>query len=428
MTERLLQFIWQFRYYNNEKLVLNTGEPFHVIHPGMVNHNQGPDFLEAKIRSGNTIWVGHVEIHITTSCWHKHAHGADPNYDNVILHVVWEDDLSLPINGIPVFTLQHRVPKLLLQQYESWMNNRAFIACEQQIAQVNGLIVTAWKERLLVERLQRKTTAVLFHLQQNQHHWEETLWWMLARNFGGRVNAEAFEAIARSLPLTIIAKHRQQLRQLEALLMGQAGLLDRSFVEEYPNLLKNDYVFYKRKYDLASIAQPVHFLRMRPVSFPTLRLAQLAMLLHTTHRLFARIKETIALEELRALLDVTASEFWDYHYTFSEAATYRPKRVGAQVADTIIINTVIPVLFAYGHLHGEELFKHRALKWLEETAAEQNNLTKGFGNLAVANNNAFDSQALIELKTMYCDQRKCLDCAVGNALLRANMTTNKSAN
>lgn len=423
MTERLLQYIWQFRYFNHDNLEVTTGEPFHVIYPGALNTNQGPDFLEARIQLGNTLLAGHVELHLKTSMWLKHAHHADPNYQPVVLHVVWENDVAEPINDIPVFVLQDRVPKLLLNQYDHWMNSQSFIACQHQVSAASELTWSAWKERLLVERLQRKTATVFTYLQQNNQHWEETLWWMLARHFGNKVNAPAFEAIARSVPLNIVAKHKEQLIQLEALFMGQAGLLRRSFAHEYPNLLKREYQFYKTKYKLPEITATVHFLRMRPVSFPTLRLAQLARLMHQSSHLFTTILEHKRLDDVRALLDVTASEFWDHHYTFHETAAFKPKKVGEQVADSIIINTIIPVLFAYGQYHHYEEYRDRALQWMSEIPSEKNRITAGFEQLGIANNHAADSQALIELKTCWCDQKKCLHCAVGNALMKANLQT-----
>lgn len=423
MTERLLQFIWQFQYFNRKELELQTGEQLTILHPGQYNRNQGPDFLQAGIRINQTTWAGNIELHIKTSHWNKHAHQSDPNYDSVILHVVWEDDLPHSDNHMPLLVLQDRVPKLLLHQYETWMNGRSFIACENQAALVNHMVWTSWKERLLVERLQRKTAVVMTYLQQNNHHWEETCWWLLARSFGSKVNAEAFEAIARSVPVNIQAKHKQQLQQLEALLLGQAGLLEREFAEEYPSVLKNEYRFYKTKYHLAPIHHTVHFLRMRPFNFPTIRLAQLAMLVHTTDHLFATIRETSNIQTIRELLNITASEYWHHHYTLHEPSACKPKKLGEQMTSSIIINTIVPLLFAYGQLHGEPVYRDRALHWLEALEPEKNTITAGFERLHIPCQHAFDSQALIELKSSYCDHRRCLDCAVGTALIRHSLSS-----
>ena len=420
MNERLLQFIWQFRHFGRQSLQLVNGENFEIIHPGRLNTNQGPDFLEAKIRIGKTVWFGHVELHVKTSDWYKHAHQFDRNYDNVVLHVVWENDMPYKASSIPVFEICERVPKLLLQHYKEWMESQSYIPCGSQASKVEDIIWFTWKERLLVERMQRRSSIIFSYLLENQQNWNETCWWLLARNFGIVVNSEAFESIARSISTTLLAKHKNQLNQLEALLLGQAGLLNEQFDSHYPKMLQKEYRFLKVKYGLQPIHETIHFLRMRPSSFPTIRLAQLAMLIHTSAHLFSTIKETTSLRDLRTLFSVTANDFWHYHYNFSENAHYKPKKPGEQMIDNIIINTVVPLLFAYGHLHKEHDYTERALQWLRELASEKNTITFGFSQLCLANKNAFDSQALKELKTNYCDKKRCLDCAIGNALLRSS--------
>ena len=401
--------------------MLANGDPFHIIHPGYYNTHQGPDFSEARIKINDTLWVGNVELHIQSSDWNKHRHQTDKNYNNVILHVVWEHDMDTGSTNLPVFILHDRVSKLLLQQYFEWMNGASFIPCEKNIHRTNDMVWFNWKERLLVERLQRKTALVQNHLQQNNQHWEETFWRMLAKNFGIKVNADAFEAIAQSLPINVLARHKNQIHQLEALLLGQGGLLEKEFEEDYPRMLQKEYRFLQKKHSLKPIHLPVYFLRMRPINFPTIRLAQLAMLVHHSNHLFSKIKETVGLKEIKTLLNVTANDFWHYHYTLDEQSDYKPKNLGEQMIENIIINTIIPVLFAYGLLHKENQYKQKALKWMEELGAEKNSITSKFKGLSIGNSNAFESQALIELKTQYCDNKRCLDCAVGNALLK---TTN----
>jgi hypothetical protein len=418
MNERLLQFIWQFRYFNRQPLQLTDGEHFQVIYPGVYNTNQGPDFLNAKIRIGNTLWAGHVELHVKTSDWYRHAHQHDRNYDNVVLHVVWQDDMPGKVGKMPVFELCNLVPKLLLQHYEEWMQSQSYIPCGRGAGEVDEIIWISWKERLVIERLQRKASIIFAYLLENRHHWDETCWWLLARNFGIVVNTDAFESIARSLPLSLLARHKNQVIQLEALLMGQAGLLNEKFVAHYPIMLQKEYRFLQKKYNLQPICERVHFLRMRPSAFPTIRLAQLAMLIHSSAHLFSVIRETESMETLRQLFSVTANDFWHYHYNFSESAGFKPKKLGETMVDNVIINTVVPLLFAYGRLHKEDQYTERALQWLRELASEKNTITFGFSQLCIANKNAFDSQALKELKTNYCDERRCLDCAVGNALLK----------
>ncbi len=437
MTERLLQFIWQFQYFNKNELTTAEGEAVQVIIPGQHNHNQGPDFSNAKILIGNTTWAGTIELHIKTSDWIKHKHQADKNYNNVILHVVWEDDGnrnpvvigSIPVierNGIalseplsiPVVELQSRVSKLLLQRYEELMLSTAFIPCEKSIHSVRDITWRSWKERLLIERLLRKAGIVETYLQQNNYHWEETFWWMLARNFGMKVNAEAFEEVARSIPLTVLAKHKNQIHQLEALLLGQGGLLKESFEEDYPKMLQKEYRFLQSKYNIEPIQLPLFSLRMRPGNFPTIRLAELAMLVHGSAHLFSKIKETASAKELRQFFEVTANDYWHYHYQFDEESAFKKKRTGTLMIDNIIINTVAPVLFAYGNYHSEIRYKDKALQCLEEIVSEKNLITKGFEQLNIENKNAWDSQALIELKNEYCNKKRCLECSIGNNILK----------
>ncbi len=416
MNERLLQFIWQFQYFNNNELTTDSGEEIHILFPGQYNTNQGPDFSDARVRIGSTTWVGSIELHLKTSDWYKHQHQKDTNYNNVILHVVWEDDGST--DGLPVFELKSRIPKLLLQRYGELMNSSAFIPCEKSISTIHTITWKSWKDRLLVERLLRKAQVVEACLEQNKYHWEETFWWLLARNFGIKVNADAFEAIARSIPVNILAKHKTQVQQVEALLFGQAGLLNNHFLEDYPILLKREYEFLNKKYRLRPIHQPIHFLRMRPGNFPTIRLAQLAMLITRSAHLFSTIRELGTVKEVGGLFEITANDYWHYHYRFEEASPFKKKKLGETMIGNIIINTVVPVLFSYGKYHDENKYKEKALQWLEEMSAEINGITGGFQQLGIENKNAFDSQALIELKNEYCDKKRCLDCVIGNELLK----------
>src|SRR5574338_12455 len=248
MTERLLQFIWQFQHFNKNELTSVDDERLQIIVPGQFNSNQGPDFLQATIRIGATKWVGNIELHLKTSDWKRHRHEKDKNYNNVILHVVWENDLEE--SSIPVFELKNRVSKILLQRYEELMNASGFIPCEKSIHSVRDIVWKSWKERLLAERLLRKAAIAENFLNQNNYHWEETFWWLLARNFGIKVNAGAFEAMAKSISINILAKHKNQIHQLEALLLGQAGLLVKKFKDDYPLLLQREYSFLKEKYSL----------------------------------------------------------------------------------------------------------------------------------------------------------------------------------
>ena len=341
-----------------------------------------------------------------------------------MLHVVFQHDET--VNAIPVLSLASRISLLLLQRYESFMNTTASIACGSNITSIKELTWNGWKERLLVERLSRKAKAVLQLLDGSNRHWEETFWWMLARAVGGKVNDDAFETIAKSIPVNLLAKHKTSLHQLEALLLGQAALLEDVFDDEYPKLLQREHRFLKGKYNLQPAIIKVQFLRMRPVAFPTVRLAQLAALLQQSTHLFSKILEAETLEEITAMFNVTANDFWHYHYTLKQPATFRKKILGKDAISNIIINTVAPVLFAYGLYHNTDGPKDKALRWLEEVDAEINVITKEFAALGVQAKTAYDSQALIELKNEYCLEKRCLECSVGNFVLREAAADYKS--
>ncbi|MFZ1785733.1 MAG: DUF2851 family protein [Ferruginibacter sp.] len=417
MTERLLQYIWQFQYFNGINLASTDDEVLTILHPGRLNTNQGPDFIDAKIKIGETTWAGSIEIHIKASDWNNHKHSSDKNYQNVILHVVWENDKELNL-AFSTLVLEDKVPKFLLHRYNELMLSDYFIPCEKSISQVNTLTWRSWKERILVERLADKTGAIFAYLHQNNYHWEETFWWLLAKNFGIKLNSTAFEKIAQSLSIQTLAKHKRQIHQTEALLFGQAGLLEVDFNEDYPKLLQKEYRFLKKKYKLARVEASLIFLRMRPSNFPTLRLAQLAMLVHKSEHLFSKIKEAAALTYVREWLHVTPNDYWHYHYVFDESGAYKQKKLGDQMINNILINSVIPILFAYGHYHDEPRYKEKALVWLEQIPGEKNAITNGFTALQIENNSAFDSQALIQLKNEYCHKKRCLDCSIGNKLIR----------
>lgn len=418
MNEKLLQYIWQFRYYNQSELFLETGERLQVIFPGHFNQNQGPDFLSAKIRIGQTTWVGHIELHLKTSDWYKHVHNEDRNYNNVILHVVMENDLDPRKESVPVLALHQRISRILQDKCEEWMQSQAFIPCAENIGQANALVWASWMERLVMERMIRKSGEISLILKENNFHWEEVFWWRIAGNFGTRVNGMAFEAIARSLSVSLLARHKSRIHQLEALLMGQAGFLEKKFKDVYPNMLKKEFQFLKNKYRLEPIFQPIHFLRMRPVNFPTIRLSQLAALIFRSSHLFSVIRETRDLEELKLLLNVNADEYWNRHYRFDEESGFMIKSLGGQMLDNLLINTIVPLLFCYGWIHQEMPIQERALEWLRQIPYEKNAITEKWKNIGVSMVNAFQSQSLLELKTKYCDDKKCLACSIGNALLK----------
>ena len=421
MTEKLLQFIWQFQYLNQSGLRTTQNEQVTIIHPGQLNSHQGPDFFNGRVKIGGNEWAGHIELHLKSSDWFRHNHETDPMYGKVILHVVWTHDSDVTDeNGlaIPVIELKSRISGLLLDQYEQWMNTPKQIPCGSGIQTINDLKWHHWLDRLLAERLLEKCSRVSSHLNQTENHWEEICWRLVCSYFGGPVNKVSFQQIAESLPLRILAKHRNVITQLEALLLGQSGLLHKNFTESYPQMLYREYQFLQKKYGLQVINKPPVFLRMRPTEFPTIRLAQLAMLLHTKENIFSQVMDSKDLKEVKRLFDVTANDYWNYHYKPDTETDFQPKRTGDLMIDRVIINAIIPVLFSYGHHQVNEEVRSRVLGWLSEMAPENNTHTRVFSVFGKKPANAGESQAMITLKQEYCDAKRCLECAVGNQLLK----------
>ena len=423
MNEKLLQFIWQFQYFNRDTLLLESGEQLSIIKPGVHNTHQGPDFADGYIKIDNIKLAGNIEIHNLSSHWLQHKHSSDKQYNNVILHVVWKNDADIKdIHGhsIPVLVLENRVSKLMLDRYSNLFGAIGIPCHNPSYPMLDPLGWMAWKERLLAERLERKSEHVLQLFKQSNHNWEETFWWLLAANFGMKVNSELFEAVAKTISVNILSKHKHQIHQLEALLLGQANLLEGEMEEAYPMMLQKEYQFLKKKYNLANVSIQPNYLRMRPANFPTVRLAQLAMLVQLSSHLFSKIKEIKSSADLTALFSVVANDYWHYHYKFDQVSDYQPKILGKDAINNIIINTIVPVLFAYGMYNKKEEIKEKSIQWLSETKPEVNHLTKVWKDFGVKANTAFDSQALIELTNNYCHKRRCLDCAVGNRILKGN--------
>ncbi len=420
MTEKLLQFIWQYQYFTILHLQTDNEENLQIIHPGKINYNQGPDFLDARIKINNILLAGNIELHIHASDWEKHQHNTDTNFSNIILHVVWINDTKQKTTqtSIPILVLEDKVTKILLYKYEQLMNNITVIKCKKNLSIVHELIWINWKERLAIERLQQKSEKILHYLTESNQHWEEVFWWMIARNFGTKVNGDFFEQIAKSISINTLAKHKNQIHQLEALLLGQANLLTESFTETYPQQLAKEYTFLAKKYTLSKLHQQPYFLRMRPANFPTIRLAQLAMLIHQSAHIFSAIKEADALKNIQQIFQVTANNYWSTHFIINETSAYQQKKIGEDMIKNIIINTVVPIVFTYGIYTHNEYYKTKSLQWLSELKAENNAIINEWKSNSITCNSALESQALLQLYQHYCSNKKCLDCAVGNKLLQ----------
>ncbi len=422
MQEQFLHYLWRFRRFEQNDLQSTQGETIIIQEVGEYNNHAGPDFFNARIQIGDTLWAGNIEIHIRSSEWIAHKHQEDKAYENVILHVVMEEDeLIFRQNGerIPCLELRKLIPPKIAKTYQKLLHNAYWIPCQHHFNEVSELSRNIWLERMLVERLEQKTDTIKNSLHLNKNNWEETFYQILARNFGVKVNADPFELLAKSLPLLTLSKHKTNLLQIEALLFGQAGLLETDFEDDYPNKLKKEYDFLKQKHHLTTLkTESWKFLRMRPANFPTIRIAQFAMLIYQSNHLFSKILAAQNVTEIENMFEVSISNYWKTHYVFDKESVSRKKTLGKSMIHLVIINTIAPILFLYGKMKKEELFKDRAFQLLEELKPEKNSVISGWQKLGVEPTSAHQTQALLQLKNNYCKNKRCLECAIGNAILK----------
>ncbi len=422
MKENFLHFIWRWRRFNALNLQTTEGHSIEILQPGEWNHHAGPDFFNARLRIGTTTWAGNVELHLKASEWMAHGHSNDPAYDNVVLHVVLQEDQPvLRANGerIPCLELQGRIPPKILENYQRLENERAWIPCQNFFPNTPGILRLNWLDRMLVERLEEKTAAIAQALVATENHWEEAFYRLLARSFGLKVNTEPFETLARCLPLNIVARHKNDLKQVEALVFGQAGMLNKDFEDKHPRALAKEYEFLRHKYSLTPMdAGQWKFLRLRPANFPSIRLAQFAALLHRSVNLFSQILEVETVREMEHHFELQLDGYWLDHFQFDKPSSRRPKNLGRDFVHLIIINTIIPFLFHWGRAKKLPDLEKRALQLLEQLPPESNTIVHEWETLGLKAKNAYETQAIIQLKTHWCDSKRCLECAIGNAILK----------
>lgn len=419
MRESILHYVWQHKLFTAQQLVTTEGEPVDVIDVGKHNTDAGPDFFNAKIRIGETLWAGNVEIHTRSTDWHRHSHHSDKAYNSVILHVVSEVDGEIfRADGAKIPQLVLVYPKHIAENYDRLITEQKWIACEDKIAAVPGIVIESWKNALLTERLEQKMQAITTLLTESNQHWEEAFYITLARNFGFGTNSQAFESLAKSVPLSVLGKHKDQLLQLEAVLFGQAGLLTDEATDEYAARLKQEYSFMKAKFGLQPInASQWKLLRLRPDNFPHVRIAQFASLIHLSSKLFSKIVDQPEMEYLRSMFVCEPSDYWKRHYLFSHESPVRDKKLGTQSINVLLINTVVPFLFCYAQQKNNQTLKDKALQLLEQLPSERNAIITAWQKLGINSASAYDSQALLQLKKQYCDDKKCLRCRIGHKVL-----------
>lgn len=421
MKEDFLHYLWKFRKFESLNLKTAKDESITIIKVGEYLELSGPDFFNAQIIIENQKWAGNVEIHLKSSDWYLHGHEKDQAYENVILHVVWEHDTEIfreDNTEIPVLVLKDYISSETLKSYYSLVNPKSWISCEKEISQIDHFVFENWQERLFFERLERKSKFVYDLLEETNQDWEAVLFCLLAKNFGLNTNGNTFLQIAKSIPFSFIRKESFEIENLEALLFGASGLLDADKQDVYFNDLKFRYFYLLHKYQLEKVyTNPLEFFKHRPDNFPTIRLSQLAGLYNRHQNLFSKIITLKSAKEACELLNVSAGLYWNNHYQFDKESPKKVKKLSKAFIDLIILNTIIPIQFAYSQRMGESVFED-LIAFMKEVAPEKNSIIEKFDSFGVVSKNAFQTQSLLQLKNEFCNHNGCLKCAVGMELLK----------
>jgi len=421
LSEDFLHHIWNLQSFDKKKLKTIEGDDIEIINKGIHNHDAGPDFFSSKIKIGKTTWAGNVEIHINSSDWLKHQHQKDPNYDNVILHVVFNHDKSIKeITGknIPTLAIKNRIPQKLFENYLGLKSSKLDFPCQEKLPTVPELTIIGMIEKAAVERIEEKTKDLIRIFDSTEGDWEECFYILLSRYFGARVNADAFERLARSTPLKVLLKHKNDPFQIEALLLGQSGLLPSNHENTLVQKWIKEYSFLRSKYNLQPLPIDIwKFARMRPISFPTIRISQLANLIHKEEKLFSYLLSFTSNQELKKLFSLEGSPFWDDHFHFNKESESQKKKLGKDSRNTLLINAMVPMLYFYGEKMDLQDYKNKAISLLESLKSENNKVIRLWKDSSVSSNDALQSQGLIQLKKTYCDHNRCLQCKIGNHIL-----------
>ena len=420
--EQLLHYVFKHKMFPLRELQTIDGKSVEVIDPGLHNRNAGPDFFNAKVRIGNTMWVGNVEIHDKSSDWYLHGHDKDSNYDNVVLHVAGVIDTDVKTSrGEYLPQMQLDVPQQVKEHYDELLSTDSYPPCYKVIPSLTTLMVHAWMAALQTERLEQKTEAIRHRAELCGGSWEDAYFMTLARNYGFGINGEVFEQWARNIPLQAIAHHRDDLFQIEAIFMGQAGLLELEAVPDYYQQtalnegyfakLRNEYLYLAHKFSMKPIDYKFwRFLRLRPQNFPHIRISQLANLYYQRKAGLSQLMECETIEQLKP--------YWETHYTFGSTSNKNEKHLSYGSINLLMINTAIPMLFAIGRHRGKEVLCDRAFDFLEQLKAENNHIIRMWQQVGLEVKTAGDSQALIQLKKEYCDKKDCLRCRFGYEYLK----------
>lgn len=429
--EQLLHYVWKHKIFPLTELRTTDGRLVEVISPGLHNHDAGPDFFNAKILIDGTLWVGNVEIHDYSANWYRHLHATDPAYANVILHVVGMADCAVAYpDGTHIPQLVLPVPDYVLKNYDELARSDAFPRCKHVLPDMPKLTVHSWMSALQVERLEQRTEQIMKRREVCDKNWEHTFFVTLARNFGFGINGDAFERWANSVPLSAVAKHRDSLFQIEAIFFGQAGLLEpgaipsvyaeNALTDEYLLSLRKEYRYLQHKFSISPMDSSLwRFMRLRPQNFPHIRIAQLAMLYYEQRLNLSRLVNAESLPEVCDLLRTRVSDYWRTHYTFaSTSSAENDKNLSVSSMNLIVINSVVPILFAYGRYKSEEHLCEKAIRFLESLRPESNHIIRSWDAAGIKCESAADSQALIQLTRNYCEPHDCLRCRFGGEFIR----------
>ncbi len=431
--EQLLHYCWKHRLFPAQQLSTTDGQPVEVIDTGLHNHNDGPDFFNAKIKIGGTLWVGNIEIHDKASDWYLHRHDTDRHYDNVILHVCENIDRTIVnAKGESVPQMEMRVPEHVRTNYEALINEDRYPPCYRIIPQLSQLTLHSWLSALQTERLEEKTKAIMQKAAAMSNDWEKVLFATLARSYGFGLNGDAFEEWSNTVDLAAAAHHRDDVFQIEAIFMGQAGFLDKENIpqrhyeqtvaDSYFQRLNNEYAYLKHKFGLKTMDYSRwRFLRLRPQNFPQIRLSQLAHLYCSRQMSLSRMCECNTTDDVEDMLSTHATPYWQTHFTFGAESKKSKKQLSPASLQVLTINTIVPILFAYGRYKANEKYVDRAFDMLEQLKAEKNNIVAMWQECGLKTDTAADSQALIQLKTKYCDRRDCLRCRIGYQYMKTMM-------
>lgn len=418
--EMLMQFMWEHRLWNPAEMRTNDGKRIRVVDPGVRNTDAGPDFFNAKIEIDGCTWAGNVEIHFRASDWKRHGHDKDRAYDSVILHVVDKDDAPVyRSDGTLIPQTVMRCTPQMADRYTALTTSKSELPCKSVIAAMSPLETAEWTESLAFERLREKSLRIKDLLSRYRGSWEDACYITFARNIGFGTNNDAFERLAKSLPLPLLHKHADSLLQIEALFFGQAGMLETADGDSYYRQLRREYAYLKTKF---ALRRPDGLIwksfRMRPQNFPWRRVALLAHYVHNGFRMMADILEAKGDEEkLRAIFTVELTGYWSNHFSFSHVSPEQSAAIGKNSIDIILINTVAPLYYTYAESTDNYEWAERAIALLERLKPEKNGITALFASTGMRIDNALASQAVIQLRNAYCIPRKCLYCNAGHKML-----------